>query len=254
MHIVNRSKGAGGVARLLRRKSSTTQPWQLRWKPVCASTEIELTSWLKQNPIKGSMPRAFLADRQTHATGQQGRHWHSPVGGVWISAAFPISHSPTSPGILGLAVAVSLAQRLERFNVPVQIKWPNDLLVSGRKLAGFLPRLIHRGERITLGRIGLGLNVCNHVPIGAIALQEILEPRKCDYDFWSVEVICALERAVELIDEGDYVCCEAERILWARTIKEPLTGGTFIIEGLNNEGALKLRKGIYKTIWNRWPS
>ncbi len=253
MHIVDRSKGAGGLVHLLRRTPSVKQSWQLRWKPVCASTEIELTNWLKQNPLKGSTPRAFLAARQNHGTGQQGREWHSPVGGVWISAALPMSQSAKSPGLLGLAVAVSLAQRLERFKIPVQIKWPNDLLVGGRKLAGFLPRLIHRGEILRLGRIGLGLNVCNNVPRGAISLAEILEPRNCTQRFWSVEVIHALDRAIELIEDGDYVCFEAERILWSRTINDPLTGDKFIIEGLNNQGALKLRQGGHKIIWNRWP-
>ena len=49
-------------------------------------------------------------------------------------------------GLIGLALALSLSQRLERHGVPVRIKWPNDLLVDGRKLAGLLPRLVHRGN------------------------------------------------------------------------------------------------------------
>ncbi|MDP6833804.1 MAG: biotin--[acetyl-CoA-carboxylase] ligase, partial [Prochlorococcaceae cyanobacterium ETNP1_MAG_9] len=96
-------------------------------------------------------------------------------------------------------------------------------------------------------------NVCNHVPTGAISLAEILEPRNCTQRFWSVEVIHALDRAIELIEDGDYVCFEAERILWSRIINNPLTGEKFIIEGLNSKGALKLRQGAHKIIWNRWP-
>ena len=253
MQIVDPYKGAAQLAHLWRRNSIAKKPWQLRWKPVCASTEIELSSWLREKPFKGLTPRAFFAARQTSGKGQYGRHWHSPVGGVWISAAIPISDKTKSPGLLGLAVAVALAHRLERFRIPVQIKWPNDLLVGGRKLAGFLPRLIHRGDTLRLGRIGLGLNVCNRVPRGAIALTEIIDPRHCNQQSWSVEVLYALDEAVDLIAKGNYVCLEAERILWARTIKDPLSGETCLIEGLNNEGALKLRKGSCKIIWNRWP-
>ena len=252
MQIVDSFRGAAHVAHSLRRNSLNKKPWQLRWKPVCASTERELTNWLKEKPLIGSIPRAFFAARQTHGTGQRGRIWQSPIGGVWISAALPITKDTKSSGLLGLAVAVALAQNLERFNVPVQIKWPNDLMVGERKLAGFLPRLIHRGEKLRLGRIGLGLNVCNRVPIGAISLAEILRPRNCQQGFWAVQVLLSLERSTELIANAEYLCFEAERLLWSKTFKDPLTGDIMQIEGLDDNGALKLRNGSYKKVLNRW--
>ena len=252
MNIVDSFRGAAPVASLWKIKSLDKRPWQLRWKPVCASTEIELSNWLRDEPLKGSIPRAFLAARQNHGIGQRGRTWEAPNGGVWISAAMPFFEESKSSGIFGLAVAVALAKKIESFDVPVQIKWPNDLVVRGRKLAGFLPRLIHRGDRLRIGRIGLGLNVCNRVPKGAISLHEIFRPRNCQQLFWAVEVLLALASAKELMPDSEYVCSQAERMLWANAVKDPKSGAILKIEGLTNDGALKLRNGSCQTIWNRW--
>ena len=80
----------------------------------------------------------------------------SPRGGLWISAALPWQgRPPASAMLIGLAVATVLAERLERRGLEVAIKWPNDLLVNGRKLAGLLPRLVQRGSTLRLVRIGI---------------------------------------------------------------------------------------------------
>ena len=252
MPIGDSFTGAAAVANKLRTKSLDSRPWQLRWKPVCASTEKDLSIWLREKPFKDYFPRALIAARQTHGIGQRGRPWESPFGGVWLSAALPMSEGKKSAGLLGLAIAVALSKRLERAFVPVQIKWPNDLVVGDKKLAGLLPRLIYRGETLRFGRVGLGLNVCNRVPIEGISLAEILSPKHCHPLTWAVEVLLALEHAVELVGDTETVRVEAERILWANKVKDPHSGEIWKIDGLTINGALKLRNGFYKTVWDRW--
>ena len=244
--------GCAPLAHILQTKPLIARPWQLRWKPVCASTEIDLSEWLKEKPLKGNLPRAFLADRQTHGIGQRGRIWQSSEGGVWISAAFPIVGSNKSAGLLGLAVAVALVHKLAQYSVPVQIKWPNDLMIGDRKLAGLLPRLVFRGKTLRLGRVGLGLNVRNQVPVEGISLADFLRPNHCHPVLWAAEVIETFETAIELIGEAQAVCLEAERLLWAKEVKDPQSGELLQIEGLDLDGSLKLRKGTYKVVWNRW--
>ena len=169
-----------------------------------------------------------------------------------MSAAMPLfsKRLNQSAGIFGLAVAVALAERLERKYIPVQIKWPNDLIVSGRKLAGLLPRLVHRGEKIRLARIGIGLNVCNKTPLEGISLNEICHPFICSPIHWSAEVLLALERALVLLEKADLVCSEAERRLWSREYKEPYSGETWGIAGLGLDGSLKIKKGYRKISLN----
>ncbi len=244
--------GAAAIAYHLRINSLSKIVWNLRWKPVCASTERELSKWLKIKPLIGNKPRAIVASRQTQGIGQRGRSWQSPFGGVWISAALPSSVVSCSSELLGLAVAVALAERLEKIYVPVRIKWPNDLMVGNKKLAGFLPRLIYRGENLQLARIGLGLNVSNNVPQEGIALGDICKSRQFCQAFWAAEALVAFERAIDLLGKEGLVCKEAERRLWATEVKDSITGKKFEIEGLNFDGALKLRNGADKTLWTRW--
>ncbi len=252
MSIVNRFTGCAPVMRQWRESSLGSNSWELRWKPVCSSTELELSNWLSEKPLRGDLSRAFIASRQNQGRGQQGKIWHSPLGGVWISAAFQIKEKTSSPGLIGLAVAVALAKRLDKSNVEVRIKWPNDLLVGEKKLAGFLPRLIHRGSIVRFGRVGIGLNVCNNVPIGGISLAQILSPYSCNPIWWTSEVLLALENAFDLISTPEYVCSEVERILWAREVFDVKTTLKYEIEGLSPDGALKVKQGSYRAVWRRW--
>ena len=243
-----RRSGAAALACL--RQHQGAAPWQLRCLPVCASTELELTAWLAAQPWDGVMPRAVVARRQIRGQGQWGRPWQAPPGGVWVSAALPWSGPGVAAGLFGLAVAVGLAERLEAAGLTVAIKWPNDLLVDGRKVAGILPRMVHRGSRVRLARVGLGLNVVNPVPPGAIALKQLLpSPRPLP---WTAEVLTALERAMDLATVPEAVVEATEARLWARTVNDPSTAELWTVEGLAQDGALRLRHGTRTTSWTRW--
>ena len=242
----------GGAALARLRRQSGAPPWQLRCLPVCASTEQVLSDWLRLHPWDGVLPRAVIARRQTLGQGQWGRRWQSPPGGVWLSAALPWSAPCSAPGILGLAVAVALAERLEASGVAVLIKWPNDLLVQGRKLAGVLPRMVVRGSKVRLARVGVGLNVVNAVPPGGIALTEIPAVQRLQQLHWTAEVLAALDHAVSLVADPERVCHATEMRLWTRQVQDPRSGESWSIEGLAEDGALRLRQGTRTNTWTRW--
>ena len=143
----------GRLVHALRDKGAS--PWQLRHLGVCSSTEMVLTQWLHQQPWLARQPRAVLAQHQRFAHGQYGRFWMAPPGGVWMSAALPWPNGEPSTGLFGLTVALALAEQLERYGVSAAIKWPNDLIVGSRKLAGVLPKLVFRGHQVRLARIGV---------------------------------------------------------------------------------------------------
>jgi BirA family biotin operon repressor/biotin-[acetyl-CoA-carboxylase] ligase len=239
-------------------------PWHLRRLPVCASTEIELERWLRRRgggPVAGEPPLAVVARRQRHGQGQRGRPWQSPPGGVWLSAALPW---PARPGAaLGLAVVVGLALELEALGLQPRIKWPNDLLLQGRKLAGVLPRLRVRGDRVRWAQVGVGLNGINPVPAGAVALGEALaggghrhghrhpqaRPRRLER-----RVLRALAWARD--QAGGTEAAETIRRL-AESRLQPcpqglLHGGLrWQVEGLTVDGALRLRRGALTTTLQR---
>lgn len=105
-------------------------------------------------------PQALLAELQTAGRGRRGRNWVSPFGAnLYLSLAWSFSQWPAQLSALPLAVGVVCARALNNLGAPAGIKWPNDLLVSGRKLGGIL--IEHRGETGGPCRvvIGIGINV-----------------------------------------------------------------------------------------------
>ena len=102
-----------------------------------------------------------LADEQTHGRGRLGRAWVSPPGAsLLLSALFrlplPLAQAARLTMIMGLAAldAIGSACGLE-----AALKWPNDILLQGRKCGGILAELEGEGERLRWAVVGLGLNV-----------------------------------------------------------------------------------------------
>jgi BirA family transcriptional regulator, biotin operon repressor / biotin---[acetyl-CoA-carboxylase] ligase len=238
------------------------QPPDLRWQrrrlPVCASTEIELGRWLAARAAAGRPLPAdgtalvVMARRQRFGRGQQGRHWVSPPGGLWLSAAIPWP-SQSGSAALGLAVAVGLALQLEALGLRPRIKWPNDLLLADRKLAGLLPRLRQRGRQVRWAQVGIGLNGRNRVPPGAISLAEALStgrraphpqamPRQLEG-----RVVAALAWAVAAADDAEAVRDLAAARLWRQPAGIEHAGLRWQVEGLELDGQLRLRSGALLT-------
>ena len=242
--------GRGRLLHDLRRHGHDA--WRLRRLGVCVSTESELSQWLVQQPWSGLSPRAVLADHQIRGHGQYGRRWMAPKGGVWLSAALPWPQQQSSTGLFGLTVAVSLAEQVESTGLQVSIKWPNDLMIESRKLAGVLPTLVFRGSQVRLARIGVGLNVNNPVPPGAISLRELLCSGRCRLRVWQGAVLRALDRARELALEPSMVVRRAEQRLWAASVADPDTGESWQVRGIGMDGRLLLEQGTRRTSWTRW--
>jgi BirA family biotin operon repressor/biotin-[acetyl-CoA-carboxylase] ligase len=101
---------------------------------------------------------SILAVEQLSGRGQWRRQWVSPPGNLYVSWRWPqnISHfgPANGPSSLSLVVGYILAHALETLDVPVEIKWPNDILWMGRKVGGIL--IEQRNKRC---QVGIGLNL-----------------------------------------------------------------------------------------------
>ncbi len=234
------------------------QPWRIQRFQQCSSTETELDRLLLAG---ATAPLVVLADRQSRGHGQQGRPWSSPRGGVWLSAALPWPEHADTAAALGLAVAVGLALELEALGLAVRIKWPNDLLIGDRKLAGLLPRLRRRGPRIGLARVGLGLNGWNRVPPGAIGLAEALSARpgnrlgaagarwQADPVALAARVLRALDWTCARADQAELVRDQAQARLWLPATSIPHDGELWQAQGLGLDGGLLIgRAGEQRTL------
>ena len=101
-----------------------------------------------------------IADEQTAGRGRMGRTWHSEPGrGIWLTLVErPAATEMLS--VLSLRIALALAPTLEHFaEMPIRLKWPNDVYVGDRKLAGVLLEARWRGSRLDWLAAGVGINV-----------------------------------------------------------------------------------------------
>lgn len=245
--------------------------WQLRRLPVCASTEWELARWLARReraglPLPGDGPGAasrlalaVVARRQRFGVGQQGRVWVSPPGGLWLSAALPWPAAPQGSAPLALAAAVGLALQLEAIGLRPQIKWPNDVLIDGRKLAGVLPRLRWRAGAIRWAQLGVGLNGINRVPPGAISLAAALRDRRrsrCWHPRAAPRrleplVLAALNWCAAHASAADTIRLLAEARLWRPADGWGHGGRRWQVQGLGPNGGLCLVDGSARIILER---
>lgn len=102
-----------------------------------------------------------MAREQTAGRGRQGRQWTSPAGeGLYFSVILRPEIKPSESAVLTLAAAVAVAETLgQDFKIDCDIKWPNDVLISGRKVCGILVESAVEKDRIQYAIMGIGVNV-----------------------------------------------------------------------------------------------
>jgi BirA family biotin operon repressor/biotin-[acetyl-CoA-carboxylase] ligase len=106
-----------------------------------------------------------IAGNQTMGKGRMGRTWVSPPGGnVYMSVILRPRVKLQNATLLTImsGIACCLAIR-DVAGLPTEIKWPNDIVISGRKLGGILTELKSKGDKISFAIIGIGINV--NVPL-----------------------------------------------------------------------------------------
>lgn len=183
---------------------------------------------------------AVIAAEQIQGRGSRAREWHSPLGGLWLS----VLHRPPVPGaveVMSLRAGLAAAQAIEGLiQGPLQLKWPNDLLLGGRKVGGVLCEARWQGDSLGWVVIGLGLNVRNKIPeeLSRTAVELASSQDGITVSQVSEAVIPAL-RALDLRQE-QLSRAELEQFsrrdwLRGRIIQQPLPG---TVTGLREDGAL----------------
>lgn len=114
---------------------------------------------LQQCGAEGNLPAVCLAELQSQGRGRRGREWVSPgFGNIYMSLAWRFPLPVAKLGPLSLVMGVAVARALQEYGVSAQLKWPNDILVAGKKMAGILIESRISSPHSTAAVIGLGLN------------------------------------------------------------------------------------------------
>jgi BirA family transcriptional regulator, biotin operon repressor / biotin---[acetyl-CoA-carboxylase] ligase len=150
------------------------------------STQDEMRSKLECGEnVHGLVIRAL---EQTSGRGQRARDWQSNRGGSYQTLAVRDEGSRLNKPYAAIVIAIGLAQVMPEYGIQVGIKWPNDLYYRNKKVAGILCEVV-QGHLL----IGIGMNVNNDVPEGAIALRGL------DVEGVSNFVLAGVQRGLELL-------------------------------------------------------
>ena len=132
----------------------------LDWFESVDSTNKQLIQSVRQQSVQ--LPALVVADRQSSGVGRGSHRWWSPTGCLMFSMAIPIGQSDSfvSSALLPLRVGFAVAECLEQFvSAKPLVKWPNDVYISGHKVAGVLIEVIPTPSPApSVAVIGIGIN------------------------------------------------------------------------------------------------
>lgn len=137
---------------------------------VVDSTNAKLRSLARAGATDGTV---VLAEGQTAGRGRQGAAWFSPYGvNLYVSVLFRPTISPGELGVFTFVASLALADAVKDHGAVPAIKWPNDVLVDGRKVGGALVESALREETVDHVIVGVGANL----NVETEALHEALGP------------------------------------------------------------------------------
>jgi len=130
----------------------------------CFESISSTNTYAKEIAQKGCKDgTVVVANCQTQGRGRLGRQWNSEPGkGIWMSVVLKPEILPQDIQIITLAAAVAVVKAIKAATgIETGIKWPNDIILDGKKLCGILTEMICEMERINCLILGIGINV-NH--------------------------------------------------------------------------------------------
>ncbi|MEM8777880.1 MAG: biotin--[acetyl-CoA-carboxylase] ligase [Cyanobacteria bacterium P01_G01_bin.49] len=219
------------------------QPFPIyQFESVTSTNEI---SW-KLLDQGNAPPFVAIASQQTAGRGQWGRTWNSPPGGLYLSMAFDLDIPTINAAHLTLFSAWGIAQELQGYGLPIKLKWPNDLILQGKKLGGIKTEIRSQQGTITQGIIGIGINWDNPVPKTGINLQSFLKNQETCL-ITSLEALAVMTINGVLKGYQYYLSQGVEALLSSyleildsvgRTVL--IEGVTGVIIGVTSQGELKV--------------
>jgi BirA family biotin operon repressor/biotin-[acetyl-CoA-carboxylase] ligase len=223
-------------------------PQPVFYFPAIDSTMLEATRLAEAGCEHGTV---VVADEQTAGQGRHGRRWHSePNAGLYISIVLHPDLAPDSLPVLTLALGLAAADAIaEAASLQCDLRWPNDLMLDGRKVAGILVQLLD-----SAAIAGIGVNV-NHSAFPAELAAEatslrIVAKRQHSREQLLVALLNAIDRYQSTLAGADgkqrILSMFSVRSSYARNKRVRVEQGAGVLEGvtagLDASGFLILRK------------
>lgn len=214
----------------------------------CGSTNDEAARLARAGARHGTI---VIAQSQRAGRGRDGRAWQSPPGmGLYLSAVVRPSMPLVDVPPMTLAIGIGLCDAVRATGANARLKWPNDVLVDGKKLAGVLVEAQSQGHKLESVVIGIGLNVVGPVPAlvaeRAIALEQAADS-EIDREALIAAVLAHVEHWVDryvAMGLEEIIPAWTERMALGIAARATVDGGISVVGvvwGLDDDGALLLR-------------
>ncbi len=216
-------------------------------KKECSSTQDIAKDLAMKGAFEGTL---VICERMSKGRGRHGRSWIADYGGLWFTLILRPSRNDRLQ-LLSLLSGLSVAEALEdTLGVEAKIKWPNDILVKGKKVAGVLIEATVSSEGPIYVLLGVGINTNNCLPEElrsyATSLTEVMGEHVNNYF-----LLKSLLKRID-INYGLYLSREDKQLLNAWSVRDLLKGKSVTIylhngfvrgvaAGINDDGSYKLR-------------
>ena len=220
----------------------------LRYFDSIGSTNDEALAWATDNAPDLSI---VIADEQTQGRGRLNRKWFTPRDSALAFSLILRSSAPTHLSrTVGMA-ALSIAESCLKLGLAPQIKWPNDILLNGKKAAGILIETVWSGDKVDSVIVGMGINVLSvSVPpqeflqFPATSLEDILGKETPTREEFLFNLLSAFIHwrehmgADKLINAWEKILAfRGEQVQIHAGNENPITGKLL---GLESDGSLRL--------------
>jgi BirA family transcriptional regulator, biotin operon repressor / biotin---[acetyl-CoA-carboxylase] ligase len=146
-----------------------------------------------------------IAEAQSRGRGRLSREWLSPEGGIYFTIVLRPSISPAYAPRINLMASVAVAATIGKlFGLKAEVKWPNDVLIGGRKVCGILAEMEAEMDAVNFVNVGIGINANTYVPrfeTTAISLKGVLGRDISRKDFLRA-LLVEIERQLPLLMEA----------------------------------------------------
>jgi BirA family biotin operon repressor/biotin-[acetyl-CoA-carboxylase] ligase len=226
---------------------------RIHYLPKVGST-MDVARELAKNGAEGGT--IVIAEAQTRGRGRLSRQWLSPEGGIYFTIVLRPIISPAYAPRINLMAAVAVASTIRKlYGLKAEVKWPNDVLIAGRKVCGILAEMDAEMDVVRFVNVGIGINANVTIPEfaeHATSLKDLLGREICRKELLR-ELLEEIERrqarlmGTELLQEWRKLSLTLNRDVRVVSVDEEVRGRAIDIDAT---GALvmKIKDGSLKHI------
>ncbi len=200
-----------------------------------------------------------IAESQTSGKGRQGRDWISPKGGIWLSIILEPEFDLYKITLIPFAVAIALAISIEKtLGIQTKLKWPNDITLNGKKIAGIIIDASIQSTKIESIVIGVGINFnvnvkkieskikkrTNYYGVASLIKDKNVKPAALVKEFFAelekILIILSENKTIELTKKWTKRSSTIGQTVTVTDLDSKITGKAV---GLDKDGSLIIRHG-----------